>query len=274
MMLSVVVMPPSSSADATPLMGRTAVSATGPLDATGKLHLSMPALPGSLLTPDEDALVVDNLALVHWVVRRWGAAGNYEDRVQDGMFGLMRAAQLYDPSRGFAFATYAVPWIRQAIGRGLDIELGLNRRSALRAGHEWRPPAALDAATSPDGRPLVDTLRSNEDDPADIAERTLAVAPIFAACRDELDRAVVVAVATGASLRTLAREQHIHYTTAYNRLDRITATVTGTPLSSRPRAAAAAKAMCVDCGGPCSKTRCRPCYNTWVNEQLDHAEAS
>ena len=39
------------------------------------------------------------------------------DLLQVGYFGLRRAAEKYDPSRGFTFSTYAIPWIRQAIQR-------------------------------------------------------------------------------------------------------------------------------------------------------------
>ena len=42
---------------------------------------------------------------------------NTPDLVQMGVFGLRRAAEKYDPTRGYAFSTYALPWIRQAIQR-------------------------------------------------------------------------------------------------------------------------------------------------------------
>ncbi|HXH58453.1 sigma factor [Iamia sp.] len=41
----------------------------------------------------------------------------WEDAFQDGTFGLMRAAQMFDPSKGFKFSTYAQNWIRQALDR-------------------------------------------------------------------------------------------------------------------------------------------------------------
>ncbi len=40
------------------------------------------------------------------------------DVIQEGNFGLMRAVETYDPEQG-AFTTYAMPWIRQRITRGL-----------------------------------------------------------------------------------------------------------------------------------------------------------
>ena len=39
------------------------------------------------------------------------------DLLQAGYSGLRRAAELYDATRGYAFSTYAIPWIRQAVSR-------------------------------------------------------------------------------------------------------------------------------------------------------------
>ncbi|MET8798651.1 sigma-70 family RNA polymerase sigma factor [Nocardia sp. NPDC004568] len=76
------------------------------------------------------ALVVHNQKLVHKVLRNMGrvpASDTYDDLAQHGMFGLMRAAEKFDISRGFKFSTYAMFWIRQKIDRAIADEGSLIR---------------------------------------------------------------------------------------------------------------------------------------------------
>lgn len=65
-------------------------------------------------------LIETNLRLVVAIARKFMGRGMpLEDLVQEGTIGLDRAVDLYDPSRGYAFTTYAYWWIRQAINRAL-----------------------------------------------------------------------------------------------------------------------------------------------------------
>lgn len=47
---------------------------------------------------------------------RWGSPETV-DYLQVGAMGLIRAAELYDPSRGYTFSTYANHWIRSKVAR-------------------------------------------------------------------------------------------------------------------------------------------------------------
>jgi RNA polymerase primary sigma factor len=70
-------------------------------------------------------IVTANLRLVVTVALRYmrrlkHLAQDPMDLVQAGNIGLLRAAEKYDPSRGYKFSTYGYWWIRQAINRYLQ----------------------------------------------------------------------------------------------------------------------------------------------------------
>jgi RNA polymerase nonessential primary-like sigma factor len=71
----------------------------------------------------KDAFIQSNLRLVVSIAKRWrGLSGSltFLDLIQECTFGLVRAVEKFDPARGFKFATYATPWIKQACFRGFE----------------------------------------------------------------------------------------------------------------------------------------------------------
>ncbi|GAA0593010.1 hypothetical protein GCM10009416_34280 [Craurococcus roseus] len=109
--------------------------------AAGSIRSDCPDAARALRLAHEarESLVVHNMRLVVSVARRYAHRGGLDlaDLVQEGVFGLARAAEQYDHTLGFKFSTYAVWWIRQAVGRAADnqgpmIRLPIHRAEQVR----------------------------------------------------------------------------------------------------------------------------------------------
>lgn len=75
----------------------------------------------STLPEDKEALVIDNLKLVPYVLNKYMRKSrnesDYEDYYQEGCIGLIKAAHRFDPTLGFTFATYAINLIMNEMRR-------------------------------------------------------------------------------------------------------------------------------------------------------------
>ena len=108
-----------------------------------------------------EKLVSANLRFVVSVAKQYQNQGlTLPDLINEGNFGLVKAAQRFDETRGFKFISYAVWWIRQSILQALAeqsrvVRLPLNKIgsinkinktfSYLEQAHE-RPPSAEEIA--------------------------------------------------------------------------------------------------------------------------------
>jgi RNA polymerase primary sigma factor len=111
-----------------------------------------------------DKLVTCNLRWAAALARRYREKTTvpFEDILQAGAMGLIRAAERFDPERGYKFSTYATCWIRQSITRTIERtepicgsrlpnwlqgKIGLHRRElAVFHTTHGRYPGAVEAA--------------------------------------------------------------------------------------------------------------------------------
>jgi RNA polymerase primary sigma factor len=128
----------------------------------------------------KELLINSNLRLVVSIARRYIGHGlPMTDIVQEGMLGLIRAAEKFDWRKGFRFSTYATLWIRQSIQRGLD-----NTARSIRL-------------------------------PANVAQRARKVGRVTSDLAKELEREPTleeVADATGLTVEEVAAIKEVDYT--------------------------------------------------------------
>jgi RNA polymerase primary sigma factor len=114
------------------------------LTAEQEVELSKRIEQGDLAA--KERMINSNLRLVVSIAKKYqGQELSLLDLIQEGIFGLIRAAEKFDWRKGYKFSTYATFWIRQAIQRGLankartiriPVHIGQRERKIVRAERE------------------------------------------------------------------------------------------------------------------------------------------
>jgi RNA polymerase primary sigma factor len=114
------------------------------LNAEQEVELSKRIEQGDLAA--KERMINSNLRLVVSIAKKYqGQELSLLDLIQEGIFGLIRAAEKFDWRKGYKFSTYATFWIRQAIQRGLankartiriPVHIGQRERKIVRAERE------------------------------------------------------------------------------------------------------------------------------------------
>jgi RNA polymerase sigma factor (sigma-70 family) len=102
-----------------------AIEKMGPLTRVGRRRVrDIPEHRMAEYRRIRDRLITGHHRLCHNVIkrfgmRRWSHSMSWTDLMQEGIFGLLRAIDLFESRRGYEFSTYACHWIRQAVVRAI-----------------------------------------------------------------------------------------------------------------------------------------------------------
>lgn len=118
----------------------------------------------------KNKLVESNLRLVVSVAKHYQNCGlTFEELIQEGSIGLMKAADKFDLSKGYRFSTFAPWWIRQAISRaiadqGRVIRIPAHVTENMNKVKKAERELLTQLGRNPTDKEIADSISLNEDD--------------------------------------------------------------------------------------------------------------
>lgn len=159
---------------------------------------------GVVMTQDtrtRESLINDNYGLVHACANKFRGRGvEYDDLFQAGCVGLIKAADNFDMSRGFAFSTYAVPVILGEIRRifrdGGSVKIGRTLKEKSRNAMKIREQMATELGREPTISELAQKLEIDVSSAAELI--TVSMPTISLTMTDEESRSGQLDIPTEA----------------------------------------------------------------------------
>lgn len=139
---------------------------------------------------DRNKLVEENLGLVYSCANRFkGRGADYEDLVQAGCVGLIKAADNFDKERGFSFSTYAVPVILGEIKRifrdGGAVKVGRAIKEKSRAVMKQKEETAIKLGREPTISELSEIFGLEQTETAMLLNASMPAVSLTASDNDE-----------------------------------------------------------------------------------------
>lgn len=134
---------------------------------------------------NREALIENNYGLVHACANKFRGRGvEYDDLFQAGCVGLIKAADNFDASRGFAFSTYAVPVILGEIKRifrdGGVVKIGRSLKEKARHAMQLKEKMSTELGREPTISELAERLGTDVSHAAELITISMPVISLTA----------------------------------------------------------------------------------------------
>lgn len=163
-----------------------------------------------------DRLVTDNINLVHHIAKNYRGIYDYEDLVQEGTIGLIKAAKKFDPSLNIKFSCYAIPSIRGEILHFIRDKANIIKpRRGEKAASVLSLDRQLENLDSPAA--LIDTIAASEK----VADPELELVREFIKTLPEKEQLLLRMRLNGADKKVIADKLNVSAMTVTRHLTRL-----------------------------------------------------